>query len=452
METINDKNSLTEGVIWKKLLRFFFPILLGMLFQQLYNTVDAIIVGRYVGASALAAVGGSAAVLTNLVIGFFVGLSSGATVIIAQEYGARNDDKLEETLHTAITFAIFVGVAIMIIGYIAAPGTLRLVKNPEDIMKDSTTYIRIYFMGSVPLLMYNLGSGVLQAIGDSRHPLMYLVVSCFTNIVLDYIFVAKLSMGVAGVAVASIIAMCVSTFLVIRKLLTADGPYRLKINRLGIRVRTLKRILRIGVPSGVQSAMYSLSNIIIQTGVNSFGTVIVAAWTATGKLDGLFWVTSNAFGVAICAFVGQCYGAGKIERMKKSVKTCMLMAQGATAFLVVFLLSIARPAYGLILSETEVIDYAVQLMWYFVPFYFVWTVIEILSGTLRGVGDTLRPMIIIILGTCGVRVLWMLVVVPVWHTLFCVSIVYAISWTITVIAFIIYYFKGNWINNGLKTQ
>ena len=444
MADVMDRNNLTEGVIWKKLLMFFFPIWGGMLFQQLYNTVDALIVGKFVGASALAAVGGSPAVLINLVIGFFTGLSSGASVIIAQEYGAGNGEGLSRTLHTAATFFAAVGLCITVLGFILAPAALKMVSTPEDIIEDSTLYMRIYFTGAIPMLVYNLFSGTLQAIGQSGKPFRFLIASCVTNIVLDIVFVVVLGMGVAGVAWATVISMLLCFCLAGATLLKADGPQKLVISKMSIDRIALRRILRIGIPSGVQSAMYSISNVIIQSSVNSFGTTIVAAWTATGKLDGLYWCTSNSFGVAICSFVGQCYGAGKIDRMKKSVRTCLLIALGSTVFLSFFLMTIARPAYNILLDDQDVIDNAVKIMTYFVPYYFTWTFVEVLSGSLRGTGDTFIPMVITLVGTCAVRIVWMLTVVPVYHTIAAVSIIYVISWIITGAAFSVYYLRGRW--------
>lgn len=445
MASITNRHDLTEGVVWKKLLGFFFPILLGLLFQQLYNTVDAVIVGRFVGDSALAAVGGGAATIINMILGFFTGLNSGATVIIAQTYGAGEHDTLSRVLHTSIVFCAIVGLIVTVGGYFLAPGLLRLIRNPEDIMEPSVLYLRIYFVGAIPMLLYNLFQGTLQAVGDSGRPLKYLIVSCVLNIVLDIVFVAVLGMGVAGVGWASVISMCCSALLALIHLLRVDGPHRIEVKKLRLEPAMLGRTMRIGLPSGLQGSMYNIANMIIQASVNGFGTGIVAAWAATGKLDGFYWVTSNAFGIAICAFVGQCYGAGKIDRMKESIRVCIKIALGVTIGFSILLLSIARPAFGLFLQDPQVIDDAVRIMWYFVPFYFTWTFIEVLSGTFRGVGDTLRPMIIVMIGTCVFRVIWMLFVVPVWHTIFAVSIVYALSWVITGSVFIWYYKKGSWL-------
>lgn len=444
----SSRNDLTNGPIWRKMIGFFMPIWIGLLFQQLYNTVDAIVVGRYLGAGALAAVGGSAAAITNLVIGFFTGLNGGASVLIAQKFGADDREGLSNTLHTSLVFSTVIGLVITVAGYIFTPWMLRVVNNPADIMEDSILYLRIYYTGSIPLLLYSLAQGTLQAVGDSRTPLRYLIISCLLNIALDVTFVALLDWGVAGVGWASVISMAVCTALVIRHLMRTDGPHRLRPAKLRIHRDALKKMLRIGVPSGVQGSMYGISNLVIQAAVNGFGTTVVAAWTATGKLDGLYWVTSTAIGSTVCSFIGQCWGAGKIRRMKKSVKIFQTFALSVTVFLSTLLLAIARPVFGLFMDDAAVIDAAVEIMWYFVPFYFIWSFVDVLSGTFRGVGDTLRPTITIILCNCVLRVVWMFTVVPAWHCIASVSIIYAISWAMCAITFIIYYARGNWRHHG----
>jgi len=443
-----DKNNLTQGPILGKLMGFFFPIMIGLLFQQLYSAVDAAIVGKYIGSAALAAVGGSVAVITNLIIGFFRGVMTGASVLAAQEYGAGDNEKLSRVIHTGVSLCLLIGLTVTGIGIAITPWSLRVTNNPEEIMEMSVTYLRIYYLGSVPLLLFNLGQGVLQAVGDSRRPLIYLVVSCAVNIILDLVFVVLLGWGVAGAAAATVIAMLVCAALVIRTLLRTKEAYRLIPAQLRIHRSDLRRILRIGVPSGVQASMYNISNLIIQVTLNGFGTTVIAAWAATGKLDGFYWVISNAFGLAICSFAGQCYGAGMIDRMKKAIRLCLGIAIGTTVALSVVLLAIARPVYGLILDDTAVIDCAIQIMWYFVPFYFVWSFIEILSGSLRGVGDAFWPMIFTVVGTCVLRIIWVYAVVPIWHTLLGLSIIYVISWAVTATAFIIYYLRGSWLRSG----
>ncbi len=452
METRETTGDLTEGVIWKKLLRFFFPILLGTLFQQLYNTVDAIIVGRFVGTMALAAVGGSAALLINLIVGFFVGLSSGAMVIISQYYGANDKKSLSEAVHTAIAFGVAAGAVLTIVGIAVAPWALRLVHNPEDIMEDSVRYLRIYFAGIIPLLLFNIGSGILRAVGDSRRPLYYLMICCVLNIVLDILFVSAWKMGVAGVGWATVISLTISAVLILLNLCTTDALYQLRIREVRIHGMALRRMLYIGIPAGIQSAMYSISNLIIQAAVNDLGTPIVAAWTTTGKLDGVFWSISNSFGVAIMAFVGQAFGSGRYDRMKQSVRVCMGMALGAAVLMSALLLLLGKYGFRIFTDDAVVVNYAVEMLSYFAPFYFVWTFIEVLSNSLRGAGDAIWPMVITILGICGLRVLWTLLVVPSWHTVMGISMCYPFTWIVTAVAFSLYYFKGNWLKRCIASS
>ena len=441
MENTN-KNDLTTGVVWKKLLRFFFPILAGLLFQQLYNTADAVIVGHYLGDEALASVGGSVSVITNLVIGFFMGLVSGATVMISQAYGAGDYERLKRVLHTCFLFCVAVGLLITLGGYFGAPLALRIVKTLDNLLGDSTLYLRIYLCGAVPMLTYNLLQGTLQAVGDSKRPFKYLICSCLSNIALDMLFIGAFGWGVAGAALASVISMCICTALALIHFLRTDRPHQFRFKYLKVDFSVLQNMLRIGLPSGLQSSMYSVSNIIIQAAINALNdTDLVAAWTATARLDGLYWVTTNAFGVAICAFVGQCYGAGKIERMKQAMKSCMGISLGVTAVLSCFLLLIARPAYSLFVRSDAAIDKAIEIMWCIVPFYFTWSYTEVLTGTLRGTGNTFVPMIIVLLGTCLFRVIWMYAVVPYWNNVVGISIVYVISWVITGVAFTFYYIR-----------
>ncbi|MBO5556389.1 MAG: MATE family efflux transporter [Oscillospiraceae bacterium] len=443
-----DTHDLTEGSISGKLLRFFFPILFGMLFQQLYNTVDAIIVGKCVGPQALAAVGGSPAVITNLVIGFFIGLSSGATVIISQYFGSHEDEQLSRAVHTILAFCLIIGAALTVLGWLTAPWALRLVRTPEDIFGISNEYLCIYYVGAIPLLLFNVGSAILRAVGDARWPLLFLVVCCLLNIVLDLLFVAGFHMGTAGAGWATVLSLAVSAVCILLHLSRSPGAERLVWRRLRIHPGSLRRILYIGVPAGIQSAMYAVSNLIIQAAVNMLGTTVVAAWTAATKFDGLYWVTSNSLGVAICTFVGQCYGAGKYDRMKAGIRLWLLVSLGISAGISVFLLGIAPFGLRLFTDDREVIRQAITMMWYFVPYYVVWTFIEIFSNSLRGAGDSFVPMLIILTGVCLLRMLWIFLVVPHWHTVISVSISYPISWIITALVFIVYFYKGNWLKRS----
>ena len=445
---MDDRTDLTQGSIMGKLLRFFFPILLGMLFQQLYNTVDAIVVGRCVGPEALAAVGGSPAVITNLVIGFFSGLGAGATVIISQYRGAREDEQLSRAVHTIVCFCILCGLALTALGWFSAEWSLRLVKTPEDILASSAEYLRLFYLGSTALLLFNIGSGILRSVGDSRWPLFFLGLCCVLNIGLDLLFVAVFSRGVAGVAWATVLSLSISALLILLHLSRAQGPWQLKWRELRIHSGSLRRILMLGVPSAVQGSMYSLSNIIIQAAVNRFGTAVVAAWTATGKFDGIFWVTTNAIGAALCTFVGQCYGAGRLDRLREGVHKWLLFALLVSFSISAFILGFGRWAMRLFADDAEVLDYAVEMLWYFAPYYFVWIFIEIFSNALRGAGDSLTPMVISLLGVCLLRVLWILLVVPRWNTIRTVSISYPVTWAVTALVLAVYYKRGRWLRHG----
>lgn len=443
-------NSLTEGSIPKTLLKFFFPILLGTLFQQLYNTVDAIIVGRFVGPQALASVGGSAAVIVNLVIGFFVGLASGAMIVVSQYYGAGEYQKLRRTVGTGVFFCLVAGAALSVAGIVFAPQMLRLAKEPEDIIGESVKYLRIYFSGTIPVMLFNIGSGILRAVGDSRRPLYYLTVACVLNIVLDLLFVAVFDMGVSGAGWATVIALTVSAGLTVFNLATSQAPYRIRSIRPD--GESLKRILRFGIPAGMQSAMYSASNLLIQTAVNNLGSTVVAAWSTTGKLDGIFWNVSNSFATSISAFCGQAFGAGKYDRMKKGVRVCLLMSLGSAAVLITLLLTLGRYGFRIFTDDRLVIDYAVEMLWYFVPFYGVWVFIDILSSALRGAGDTVVPTVITVTGICGLRVLWCLFVVPRYNTVAGISYSYPFSWSVTALTFVIYWLFGGWLKRCIAKR
>lgn len=432
-------NQITEGVIWKQLLKFFFPILFGTFFQQLYNTVDAVIVGRYVGKEALAAVGGTTGTLINLLVGFFVGLSSGATVIISQYYGAKNGEKVKEAVHTAIAFSIMGGIILMILGLIGAPFALKAMGTPEDVMNYAVVYIRIYFIGIIGNLVYNMGSGILRAIGDSKRPLYFLMTSCLVNIVLDIIFVVVLKMNVAGAALATILSQLVSAVLVIIVLVRSEDVYRLIISEIRLHFRMVKRIIQIGFPAGLQSAMYSISNVIIQSSVNALDIDTIAAWTAYSKIDALFWMIIGAFGISITTFVGQNYGAGKVERVHKGIKICLQMTFVTSIVISGILYIFGGYIYRLFTNDIAVLEKGIEILHFLVPFFVTYICIEILSGALRGVSDCWIPMLITCLGVCLLRVLWILFVVPHHMTMRTILASYPLTWIVTSISFIIYY-------------
>ena len=440
MERIeNTTNTIVDGVIWKGLLKFFFPIMLGTLFQQLYNTVDAVVVGQFVGTQALAAVGGSSSQIVNLFIGFFVGLSSGATVIVSQYFGAREDKGVSRAVHTAMALAFIAGAVMTVVGLVLAPAMLEIMNTTEDTMADSTLYLRIVFLSMIPSMVYNVGSSILRAIGDSRSPLYFLAAACLVNVVLDLAFVLIFHMGVAGVAIATSIAQAVSAVLVFVALCRAKGSYRIIPREIRPERELLARTVRIGLPTGLQSVLYAVSNIIITTSINGFGTDTVAAWVAFGKVDALFWLILSAFGVAIMTFVGQNYGARKFDRVHKSLKVALAIAAVTSIVYGAVLLLVGQYVFRLFTNDQTVMDVAIYMMMCMVPGYVLYVPIELISGALRGMGDMLIPTVITAVGICALRVLWIFAVVPLWHDILAITISYPISWLLTSAAFILYY-------------
>lgn len=433
------KNGITEGEIWKQLLLFFFPILLGTFFQQLYNTADAVIVGRFVGKEALAAVGGTTGTLINLLVGFFVGLSSGATVIISQYYGAGKKESVQKSVHTAAALALAGGVVLMVIGIAIAPAALRAMDTPEDIIEFSLTYIRIYFFGMIANLAYNIGAGILRAIGDSKRPLYFLIVSCFVNIILDILFVAVLKLGVAGVGIATVLSQVVSAVLVLAALMRTNDCYQFQPSQIRFDSKILIRIVQIGLPAGFQSVMYSLSNVMIQSNINSFGTDVIAAWTAYGKIDGVFWMIMGAFGVSITTFVGQNYGAGKLDRVRRGIRVCMAMAAGTAIGMSILLYFFGSYVYLLFTDDAAVLAQGMDILHFLVPTFITYVCIEILSGALRGAGDAIVPMLMTCLGVCVLRIIWLFTAVPKWPGIKTVIFSYPLTWIVTSILFVIYY-------------
>lgn len=433
-------NQITEGVIWRQLLLFFFPIVFGTFFQQLYNTIDTVIVGHFVGKEALASVGGSSAQIIALIVGFFTGLSSGASVVIAQFFGAQDERSVRQSLHTAYAFSIMGSIIISILGIVLAPSMLSWMHTPAEIMADSILYLRIYFAGILFVFIFNMGSSILRAVGDSRHPLYYLIICCFLNIVLDAAFVVIFRMGVLGVALATFLSQAFSAALVTHKLIKAEGILRLFLRRIRFHGSVMKSQLRIGIPAGVEAVMYSITNVIIQAALNGFGTDTAAAWSVFGKLDAVFWMVSSAFGISITTFVGQNYGARKNGRIRKITRVSLGIDFLVSAALVVFLIAARVPLFRLFTTDTEVIRIGTEMLLQVTPWYITFVFIEILSGSLRGIGDVIIPMIITLCGVCLLRVLWIVGALKIQPTISAIIFSYPITWIMTSILFICYYF------------
>ena len=445
MKTRTGKTDLTTGIVWKKLLVFFLPIAAGTCIQQLYNAVDGMIVGKFVGTVALAAVGGSSAQIINLLIGFFVAITSGASVVIAQIYGAGRTKDVQSATGNAIAIFAMLGLALMGIGLAASPAMLRMLKTPAETIKEAALYLRIYFVGVPFILILNMESNMLRAVGDSVSPFLYMVAGCITNIILDVLFVVIFHWGIAGVAAATVAAQLINMVLLTRKLMTTQESYALSLREIKLNGIYLSNMLKMGIPSGLQSSMYAVSNMIIQVAVNTLGTVVVASWAMISKTDGIYWAISNALGAAITSFVGQNLGAGKPERAKECVRQGMTLAMIITVTLSGAIMLAAKPLLRLLTNDPAVISTSYQMMKYFVPFYFAWTAIEVISAVLRGAGDAVNPVIIIGLGICLFRIVWIATVFAAFRSLPALCWCYVASWTVTSTALILYYRHGGWI-------
>lgn len=433
------KNGITEGIIWQQLLLFFFPILFGTFFQQLYNAADAMIVGRFVGKEALSAVAGSTGMLTQMVVGFFVGLSSGAAVLVSQYYGARRGELVGYAVHTFMAFSIVAGVVMMVLGIMMTPWMLKAMGTPKEVTDMSILYLRVYFGGIIGNLIYNSGAAILRAVGDSKRPLYFLISSCLINILLDVIFVVVCGLGVLGAALATVICQALSAGMVIVALMRTKDMHHLEWSRMRMDRRMLQRMIRIGFPSGLQSVMYGVSNVIIQSAINSLGTDSVAAWAAYSKLDSVFWMVVSAFGIAATTFVGQNFGAGRIDRVRSGVRNCMVMTLVSSAVMSVLIFNWGIYGFQLFTSDPEVEIIGVAMMRYLAPFYVTYVSIEILSGALRGVGDCWVPMLLCCGGVCVLRVMWVLIAVPLQRDIYTIMFSYPLTWVVTTVLFFVYY-------------
>lgn len=433
-----DTNPITTGIIWKQILIFFFPILIGAFFQQLYNTFDAAIVGKFAGKEALASVGGSSGQILNFIFSFFMGLSTGATVIIAQHYGAKEEKKIDDALHTAYTFALIGGIILGIVGIIVARPFLILLKTPSNLLASSTMYVRVLMGGLVLTLIYNIGSGILRAIGDSKRPLYILMVCSIINVTLDLFFVRTLQLGVLGAAIATDISQGISALLVTWLLMKKTAGMRLSFARLHINLKMLKRILRIGLPTAIAGSMFSVSNMIVQSTLNARGVNVIAAWTAYGRIDGLWWMINQAFSVSITTFVGQNFGAGKWERIRKATKEVLAM-EITTALLLGSLVVLGAPYLLLLFTkDPDVIRIGIDMSKDIAQFYWVFAISEILGATLRAENYVMISTATNIIGVCIYRIIWVKFLVPnatVPVILYC----YPISWAICSIIILVYF-------------
>lgn len=439
-----NRGLMTEGVIWKQLLLFALPLLLGNLFQQFYNTVDSIVVGNYIGANALASVGASTPIV-NLMVGMFTGLGTGAGVVIAQFFGAKDHKGVHDGVHTTIALCLVSGLVMAVVGVALSPTILRLLDTPAEIMEGSVTYLQIYFMGVMALMIYNMGSGILRAVGDSRTPLYFLMVSSVVNILLDLLFVIKIQMGVAGVAWATLIAQAISACLVLIRLMTSTESYKLILKDIRFHKKVLLETVRIGLPGGIQNAVISFSNLIVQYNINSFGAAAVAGCSAYTKIDGFAILPVMSFSMAITTFTGQNIGAKNYDRVRKGAKTCLVIALAVTLTLSGGLYLFGEKLLRVFSSDQQVLSYAVQMMHFLVPGYVCLATAHTYCGVVRGAGISMVPMLALVGNMCVLRVIWISLAMPVFHNIIVVFLGYSLTWLTSALTMVIYYHRSGWL-------
>ena len=437
---------MTEGGIAGQMVRFAVPLFIGNLFQQLYNTADALIVGRMLGNDALAAVSATGN-LNFLIISFFMGIAAGSSVLISRYYGAEDREKLSAAIHTNLLFSLAAGVLMTLIGVTLTPTLLRWMDTPEDVMELSVTYTRIFFAGSLGLVLYNGLRGVMQAVGDSRHPLYYLVFSSALNVVLDIAFIGLFHTGVGGAALATILAQFLSGLLCLRRLLTTDAEYRVSMRELRFDPKMFRLILLYGLPSGVQNSVIGLANVVVQANINIFGTMAVAGCGAYGKLEGFAFLPVTSFTIALTTFVGQNLGAARLDRAKRGaafgVVACLIASE-----LTGLLLYLAAPALvGLFTVEPEAIAFGVGKSRICALFFFLLAASHSLAAVLRGAGKATIPMISMLSFWCVVRVGFLRVAVPIWHSIDVVNWVYPLTWFLSTVFLCVYTLKADWVHS-----
>ena len=421
---------MTEGPLMGKVLLFALPIMLSGVLQLLFNAADTIVVGRFAGSLALAAVG-SVGSLNNMIISLFIGLSVGANVLVARFTGSREDKNVSATVHTAVLLSLVGGLALAFIGVVAARPLLMLMGSPADVIDLAALYVRIIFVGMPVQMLYNFCAAILRAVGDTKRPLYYLIIAGVINVILNLIFVIAFHMSVGGVALATILSQAVSAWMVMRCLMNMDGPTRLDLRRLHFNPRMLREIIRIGLPAGIQSSVFSLSNVVIQSSVNSFGSVVVAGNAAAANIGSFVYQAMNTFQQAITCFAGQNIGAHKPSRIITSLKVCLVWALVFGVLLGGLTCAFGAPLLALFSPEADVISAGLERLYIVNGPYFICGLMDVMTGVLRGIGYSLLPMIVSILGACVFRILWVMTIFAAMPTLEVLMISYPVSWLLT---------------------
>lgn len=424
---------MVNGPILGKILVYSIPLMLSGILQLLFNAADVIVVGRYAGSQSLAAVGSTSA-LINLLVNVFIGLSVGVNVMVARYYGARRETAVNETIHTAVALSLVSGLFLVVIGLLLARPLLELMGTPDDVLGKAALYMRIYFAGMPVTMLYNFGAAVLRAVGDTRRPLYFLTFAGIVNVVLNLFFVIALNMDVAGVALATVISQCISAGLVVRCLMKSEGCLKLHIKKLRIRRLLLIKIMRIGLPAGLQGAVFSVSNVLIQSSVNSFGSVVMAGNTASSNIEGFIYNAMNAVYQTNLSFTSQNFGAKKYGRINKIMMTCIAVVAAVGISLGMAAFAAGDFLLGIYSSDAEVLKYGMIRLSIIGTTYFLCGIMDTMVGSIRGIGYSVMPMLVSLTGACGLRILWIFTIFQ-WHrTLMTLYISYPVTWIVTAAA------------------
>ena len=445
------QSSLTEGSIWKGLLLFALPIFLGNVFQQFYNAFDSWVVGRFLGDTALAAVSSSGS-LIFMMIGFFNGVAMGAGVVIARCYGARDYASMSRAIHTDIAMGLAAGALLTVLGVTFTPTILRWMGTPENVFPQSVSYFRYYFCGALFTVMYNIFVGILHALGDSRHPLYYLMISTIVNVVLDLVFVGVFRWGVGAAALATTLSQGISALLCCIHLLRLDGPGRVRVREIRFHSQTLRAILRLGLPSGVQNSVIAMANLVVQSSINSFGSAAMAGCGSYSKLEGFAFLPVTCFAMALSTFVGQNLGAGNYSRVKKGVAFGIACSTIAAECIGIAAYIFAPQLIGIFNNSPQVVDYGARHMRIICLFYCLLAFSHCIAGIMRGAGRASVPMYTMLCCWCVIRVSYITLALRAVNRLEVVSFAYPLTWTLSSIVFLIYFLRADWIHTSLEMK
>lgn len=442
---------VTSGVIWKQLLKLAIPVLLSSAFQQMYSLTNTWVIGRFAGKSAFAAIQATAA-LSDLVVGFSVGLGVGCGVVVSQYFGAHDNKRLGHAVHTAMGIAIAFGAICSVVGVLMSATILHTMRTPAEIFEESHLFSCIYLGSLLFSVVFNTGSALQRAVGDTTTPSLIVAGSCLVNIVFDLIFVAGLHLEVLGAALATSCTLATGALVTLFALTHAQGPWRVEIKKIRIEKKMCFLMIKTGLPLAIQSSVYSFSNIIAQSSINDFGTSTVAAWGLSGRLDAIIWMVSEALSSSVTTFSAQNFGAKNYNRMRAGLKTSLLLTAIAIGSASLIVIGLSYPLANFFVQDTQIAALTSHIIWFIGPFYVCFSLMSNIGGTIRGAGESLRPMLITILGTCVFRMIWLLLIVPQHHVLEMVLVSYPVTWSLTLVLFLVYYRFGHWLTHANEHQ